>query len=68
MSGGQVKKYSVRLYYLECPMLFGNRTSKNLGVHVRRTSDRFEIFLPLVWYLLYLCHYSFNMKKKIQID
>ena len=38
MSGGQVKKYSARLYYLECPKLFGNRTSKNLG---------FEIFLPL---------------------
>ena len=44
MSGGQVKKYSARLYYLECPMLFGNRTSKNLGVLVRRTSDHFKIF------------------------
>ena len=54
MSNGQVKKYSVRLYFLECPVffgnrtrlyflecpvLFGNRTSKNLGVLVRRTSE-----------------------------
>ena len=31
MSNGQVKKYSVRLYFLECPLLFGNRTSKILG-------------------------------------
>ena len=27
MSDGQVKKYSVRLYFLECPSLFGDRTS-----------------------------------------
>ena len=48
MSGGQVKIYSARLYFLECPtVLFGNRASKNLGVLVRRTSDHFEIFLPL---------------------
>ena len=46
MSDGQVKIYSARLYYLECPVLFGNRASKNLGVLVRRTSDHFEIFLP----------------------
>ena len=30
MSGGQVNKYSARLYFLECPVLFCNRTSKNL--------------------------------------
>ena len=32
MSDGQVKKYSARLYFLECPALFGNRTSKNVGL------------------------------------
>ena len=47
MSDGQVKKYSGRLYFLECPALFGNRTSKNLGVLVRRTSEHFKKFLPL---------------------
>ena len=30
------KKYSARLYFLECPALFGNRTSKNLGALVYR--------------------------------
>ena len=34
------KKYSPRFYLLECPVLFGNRTSKNLGVLVRRTIGR----------------------------
>ena len=34
MSDGQVKKYNARLYFLECLALFGNRTSKNVGVHV----------------------------------
>ena len=36
MSDGQVKKYSARLYmyFLECPALVGNRTSKNLAVLV----------------------------------
>ena len=47
MSDGQVKKYSARSYCLECPALFGNRTSKNLGVLVHRTSEYFKIFLPL---------------------
>ena len=37
MSDGHVKKYSERLYFLNRPALFGNRTSKNLG----------ELFLPL---------------------
>ena len=46
MSDGQLKN-SARLYFLECPVLFGNRTSKNLGVLVRRTSEHFKIFLPL---------------------
>ena len=44
MSVGQVKKYSVRLYFLDCPVLFGNRISKNLGVLVGRTSEDFKIF------------------------
>ena len=47
MSDRQVKKYSARLYFFECPALFGNRTSKNLGVLVQRTSEHFKIFLPL---------------------
>ena len=47
MSDGQVKKYSAMLDYLECPALFGNRTSKNLGVLVHRTREHFKIFLPL---------------------
>ena len=46
MSDGQVKKYRARLYFLQCPALFGNRTSKNLGVIVRRTSEHLKIFLP----------------------
>ena len=43
----KVKKY--RSYFIECPALFCNRTSKNLGVHVLvpRTSEHFKIFLPL---------------------
>ena len=40
--------YSARLYLLECPVLFGNRTSKNLGVLVHRTSEHFKIFVPLI--------------------
>ena len=47
MSDGQVKKYIARLYFLESPALFGNRTSRNLGVLVHRTSEYFKIFLPL---------------------
>ena len=47
MSEGQVKKYSARLYFLECPALLGNRKSKNLGVLVRKTSEHFKIILPL---------------------
>ena len=47
MSDGQVKNYSARLLFLECPALFCNRTSKNFGVLVHRTSEHFKIFLPL---------------------
>ena len=47
MTNIQVKRYSARLYILECPALFGNRTSKNLGVLVPSTSQHFKIFLPL---------------------
>ena len=36
MSDGQVKEYSARLFFLERPVLFGNRTSNNLR------------FLPLI--------------------
>ena len=43
MSDGQVKKPQCQVF-LE---LFGNRTSKNLGVVVHRTSDHFKKFLPL---------------------
>ena len=47
MSNGQVKKYSTRLYFHECPQFFFcNRTSKNLGILVRRTSEHFKIFYP----------------------
>ena len=49
MSDGQVKKCSAMLYFLECPALFGNRTSKNLGVLVCRTSEHFKKFLPLIY-------------------
>ena len=45
MSDG--KSYSARLYVLEWSALFGNRTSKTLGVLVYRTSDHFKKFLPL---------------------
>ena len=58
MSDGQVRIYSARLYYLECPVLFGNRASKNLGVLVRRTSDHFEIFLPLTLFMAGICDAS----------
>ena len=34
MSNGQIRKYSARLYFIECPVVFGNMTSKNLGVLV----------------------------------
>ena len=47
MSNGQVKKYRARLYFLECPALFGNRTSKNLAVLIRRTNEKLKKFLPL---------------------
>ena len=47
MSGGQVKKYSVRLYFLECPALLGSRTSKYYGILVHRTSEHFKKFLPM---------------------
>ena len=47
MCDGQVKKYSVRLYFLECPASFGNKSSKNLGELVQRTSGHFQIFLLL---------------------
>ena len=50
MSDGQVKKYSARFYFLECQALFGNRTSKNLGVLFRRTSAHFKIFYPWASY------------------
>ena len=46
MSDGQVKKYSEMLYFIECPALFGNRTSKNLFVLVLRTSEHLKIFYP----------------------
>ena len=46
MSDGQVKKCSARLYFFERPTLFGNRTSKNLGVLIRRTSEHCKKFLP----------------------
>ena len=36
VSDEQVKKYSARLYFLECPVLFGNWTSKIIGVIVQR--------------------------------
>ena len=44
----KLKKCSVRLYFIECPALFGIRTSKNLGVLVHRTSEHFKKFLPLI--------------------
>ena len=48
MSDGQVRKYSAGLYFHECTVLFGNRTSKNLGVLVRRTSE--HVFTPrYIW-------------------
>ena len=50
MSNGQIKTYNAMLYFLECSVLFGNRTSKNLGVFVHRISDHFKIFLPLTLY------------------
>ena len=40
MFDGQVKKYSARSYFLECPALYGNRTSTNLGALVRRITDK----------------------------
>ena len=39
MSDRQVKKYGSRLDFLECPALFGKRTSTNLVVLVQRTSE-----------------------------
>ena len=54
MSDRQVRKYSARLSFHECPALFGNRTSKNLGVPVlvQRTSELFE----KIFYPCYECH------------
>ena len=46
MSDRQVTKYSDLLYFLECPVLVGNRTSKNLCVLVQRTSEQFKNFYP----------------------
>ena len=48
MSDRQVKKYSARLSFYECPVLFGNSTSKNLGVLVWRTSEHIKIFFAPV--------------------
>ena len=44
MSDGKVKRYSIWLYLIECPALFYKRTSTNLGVLVRRTSEYLKIF------------------------
>ena len=44
MSEGQIRKNSARSYFLECPVLFCNRTSKNLGILVPRTSQHLENF------------------------
>ena len=46
----QIRKYNARLYFNECPVLFGNRTCKNLGVLVWRKSEHFKIFLPLAYF------------------
>ena len=46
MSDGQV--YSARLHVFEWSALFGNRTSKNLGVLVHRTGDHFKKFFTPV--------------------
>ena len=46
MSDGDLKKYTARLYILECPALFGDRTNKNLGELVRSTSEHVKIFYP----------------------
>ena len=43
MSDGQGKKD-----FLERPVLFGNRTSKNLGAPVLGLIGHFKIFLPLL--------------------
>ena len=48
MCDGHIQKYSAKLYFLKIPVLFGNRTSKDLGILVHRTSGHFKIFLPLV--------------------
>ena len=61
MSNGQVKKYSARFYFLVCPALFGKRTSKNLGVLVRRTSEHFKIFLPLIRNTMYVTECCFYL-------
>ena len=55
MSDGQVKKYSARIYFLECPALFGNRTSKDLGVLVHSSQVNILRFF-------YPCNMSFYLK------
>ena len=65
MCDGQVKKnYSARLYVLEWSALFGNRTSKNLGVLVHRTSDHCKKFLPLV---MNLTRFNVSILKNHQV-
>ena len=44
MSDGRVKNYSARLFFFECPALFGYIKSKHLGILVQRTSEHFNIF------------------------
>ena len=46
----QVKKYYVRLHFLEYPALFGNRTSKNLGPEAREHFMIFYPWMPMIWY------------------
>ena len=61
MSDRQVKKYSARLYFLEYPALFGNRTSKNLGVLVRRSSEHFKIYFTPVRYFRSVIELQFEI-------
>ena len=63
MSDGQVKKYKILLYFIKCPALCCNRTSANLGVLVRRTSEHFKIFLPLMLHMSgHIIHYTYENK------
>ena len=43
------KKFSASLFFLDKDKLFGNRTSKNLDVLARGTSENLKIFLPLLY-------------------